>query len=175
MNILVIGNGFDLAHGLPTKYIDFLNFCKSVRIIYTWTVRNEIDEYLIDLFKQMNNKVVNALKTVLNNRKLNYQKNQIFGSQFITDNEALNETFHHINDNIWISYFTDIIGNFDKNWIDFESEISKVIKSIDADMKEKDFEDRIDRLSNGFLMNKYQYYKISYDELFAEEGQKIRD
>lgn len=26
MNILVIGNGFDLAHGLPTKYTDFLGF-----------------------------------------------------------------------------------------------------------------------------------------------------
>jgi len=26
MNILVIGNGFDLAHGLPTKYKDFLEF-----------------------------------------------------------------------------------------------------------------------------------------------------
>ena len=26
MNILVVGNGFDLAHGLPTKYSDFLDF-----------------------------------------------------------------------------------------------------------------------------------------------------
>mgnify|MGYP001109459362 CR=1 FL=1 len=26
MNILVIGNGFDLAHGLPTTYKDFLRF-----------------------------------------------------------------------------------------------------------------------------------------------------
>ncbi|MCI9342578.1 MAG: hypothetical protein HFI01_06290 [Lachnospiraceae bacterium] len=26
MNILVIGNGFDLTHGLPTKYTDFLLF-----------------------------------------------------------------------------------------------------------------------------------------------------
>ncbi len=25
MNILVIGNGFDLAHGLPTKYGDLFN------------------------------------------------------------------------------------------------------------------------------------------------------
>lgn len=24
MNILVIGNGFDLAYGLPAKYVDFL-------------------------------------------------------------------------------------------------------------------------------------------------------
>ena len=29
MNILVIGNGFDLAHGLPTKYTDFLDFIKE--------------------------------------------------------------------------------------------------------------------------------------------------
>lgn len=26
MNILVMGNGFDLAHGLPTTYKDFLRF-----------------------------------------------------------------------------------------------------------------------------------------------------
>ena len=26
MNILVIGNGFDLAHKLPTRYNDFLGF-----------------------------------------------------------------------------------------------------------------------------------------------------
>ena len=26
MNILLIGNGFDLAHGLPTKYTDFLKW-----------------------------------------------------------------------------------------------------------------------------------------------------
>lgn len=28
--ILVIGNGFDLAHNLPTKYTDFLSFCKTI-------------------------------------------------------------------------------------------------------------------------------------------------
>lgn len=26
MNILVVGNGFDLAHDLPTRYSDFLDF-----------------------------------------------------------------------------------------------------------------------------------------------------
>lgn len=34
-NILVIGNGFDLAHKLPTKYGNFLEFCKRVNAIYT--------------------------------------------------------------------------------------------------------------------------------------------
>lgn len=31
MNILVIGNGFDLAHGLPTTYMDFFNFIVEIR------------------------------------------------------------------------------------------------------------------------------------------------
>ena len=29
MNLLIIGNGFDLAHGLPTKYTDFLKYCRD--------------------------------------------------------------------------------------------------------------------------------------------------
>ncbi len=29
MNILVIGNGFDIAHGLPTTYKDFLKFIEK--------------------------------------------------------------------------------------------------------------------------------------------------
>lgn len=39
MNILLIGNGFDLAHGLPTKYGDFLEFCRS-EIRKEYAVRN---------------------------------------------------------------------------------------------------------------------------------------
>lgn len=30
MNILMIGNGFDLAHGLWTKYGEFLKFVKVI-------------------------------------------------------------------------------------------------------------------------------------------------
>ena len=29
MDILILGNGFDLAHGMETSYKDFLNFCKN--------------------------------------------------------------------------------------------------------------------------------------------------
>lgn len=35
MNILLIGNGFDLEHGLPTRYKDFLDFCRKVKQLYT--------------------------------------------------------------------------------------------------------------------------------------------
>lgn len=42
MNILVIGNGFDLAHGLPTKYKDFLFFCSVVKEIISDSKIDEI-------------------------------------------------------------------------------------------------------------------------------------
>ena len=29
MNILILGNGFDIAHGLDTRYTDFLNYCQA--------------------------------------------------------------------------------------------------------------------------------------------------
>ena len=41
MNILVIGNGFDLAHGLPTKYTDFLDFIDVIEQVTN--VKNEND------------------------------------------------------------------------------------------------------------------------------------
>lgn len=31
MKILMIGNGFDLEHGLPTKYTDFLDYIITFR------------------------------------------------------------------------------------------------------------------------------------------------
>ena len=31
MNILIIGNGFDLAHKLPTQYTSFLNFINFIK------------------------------------------------------------------------------------------------------------------------------------------------
>lgn len=44
MNILVIGNGFDLAHGLPTKYRDFLEFVKVIKqVIRICNGENSLD------------------------------------------------------------------------------------------------------------------------------------
>ena len=30
MKLYILGNGFDVAHGLPTKYLDFENYVKSI-------------------------------------------------------------------------------------------------------------------------------------------------
>ena len=36
MNVLIIGNGFDLAHDLPTSYSDVLNFLNKIQLTSTY-------------------------------------------------------------------------------------------------------------------------------------------
>ncbi|OOM09319.1 AbiH family protein [Clostridium saccharobutylicum] len=44
MNLLVIGNGFDLAHGLPTKYSDFLGFVKYFALLHNSST-SDVERY----------------------------------------------------------------------------------------------------------------------------------
>lgn len=49
MNILVIGNGFDLAHGLPTRYTDFLDWARSIikigkRLVWVGEIPSDADK-----------------------------------------------------------------------------------------------------------------------------------
>lgn len=114
MNILIIGNGFDLAHGLPTKYWDFLMFVKCIK---EHGSLNGIEKSNIfgELSKEIRNLIYNE----------DYRSSD--------NKEELLEFLELIKDNIWIEYFIDKIEDKDKNkgWIDFELEISQVIKSLD--------------------------------------------
>ena len=47
MKILIIGNGFDLAHGLPTKYTDFLQICSIAK---TARVTMHMQQYMLVLW-----------------------------------------------------------------------------------------------------------------------------
>ena len=52
-NILVIGNGFDLAHGLPTRYMDFLEFIEEY---FKYKELGESQEQYFVFFKKLINK-----------------------------------------------------------------------------------------------------------------------
>ena len=102
MNILVIGNGFDLAHRLPTKYTDFLQFCKIVLAIFTDA--KSMDEktfegkYLREW--KVNKEIVKELKDIhycicICNNKINY----------LNEYPYLSELYEMIQQNIWIEYF----------------------------------------------------------------------
>lgn len=106
MNILVIGNGFDLAHGLPTKYGDFLNFVKAF-------------QNSDDLSDDPKNGFYKYFTNIKNDRLNLYQE--------------LDEL---TTDNCWLRYFIriyeDRANNGKEGWIDFECEISSIIQTLDA-------------------------------------------
>lgn len=134
MEILVIGNGFDLAHGLPTKYDDFLDFCEKARRIYTLLEDDSHNELKnIDNW-EMDDCIKNTLFEA--DEKGECKKNNIDGNTYsleVTEpNKLLDELYSHIAHNTWLEYFLERRSAMGKNWIDFETEISKVIQSLDA-------------------------------------------
>ena len=108
MNILLIGNGFDLAHGLPTTYRDFLSF---------------VDCFLVCIGKKTNKE---------NNTKIlkeveEYLSNLLSDS---TKEKVRNEYCEMLMDNLWIRHFNKV--SIKNGWVDFESEISRVIQALDS-------------------------------------------
>lgn len=141
MNILVIGNGFDLAHKMPTRYNDFLGFVERfLNIINTPQILQQ-------------GELKNTEKTVYK-----YIDHLIFNEQ-----QLCKELEQLVKNNIWIEYFLQNPMYQKENWIDFENEISKVIQSLDQDMFFKDGEkselsEKMQNLSNPFLHKKYSKY-----------------
>lgn len=120
MNILVIGNGFDLAHKLPTQYWDFLIFIKAIKMINVGSWEGNVEKFSNELTQLGINKDVKR-----------YILDKVFLESSST--EIRNELVELVNENIWIDYFLDCCYKKCKykGWIDFESEISNVIKNLD--------------------------------------------
>lgn len=118
MNILAIGNGFDLAHGLNTSYMDFL------KVIETFSEK-------IDL--------TNGPDTFLKKYKGMKIENKVREYIFLKWSNALNDDklnrlIEIKEKNFWIRYFIALLDEKEKSkntWIDFESQIKYVIVQLE--------------------------------------------
>lgn len=121
MNILMIGNGFDLAHGLPTKYSDFLGFIEYFKIFFDANESDIQDRYKeASSFKKLNENVQAYLLEGKNRSK--------------AEGSLSNELYEIASNNIWISHLAKCHRNNKlkgENWIDFESEICKIIRGLE--------------------------------------------
>lgn len=71
MDILILGNGFDLAHELKTSYTDFLNYCRKNNIIdgnvwlkHFYNRKQELGNKWIDLEEEIYNVIKNIDKNL---------------------------------------------------------------------------------------------------------------
>ena len=158
--LLVIGNGFDLAHELKTKYIDFLDFINGKRRIH---IKTYIDEKMVKRDNLENNSdnphlLPHLLSVIDENKKFrenlqnmyrrevsNNNKNIKFINekhftiqQKLSNNELkLEDILDYILNfgNIWIDYFNEIVSrkirSIGENWVDFEKEIENSIQNIE--------------------------------------------
>lgn len=122
-NILLIGNGFDLAHGLPTSYNDFLYIMKNWSI-FELTIKNLKRGEAIptdDLY----------YKFFSNIRDLN--------------EDNITKLGEIIKYNSWIQYYCSCEAEID-GWIDFEREIYPVINLFEKVFAQTQY----DQLTRGF-------------------------
>ena len=125
MNVLMLGNGFDINYKLLTKYINFLN---TVNYISTETMIN-----------------IKTVGDVFGAEKLQRKDKDIAASyqayQQAYDNTALEEGVveklaHLANSNMLFAFLLKSFNN-DVGWIDFEKEISVIIHAFREFLKKE--------------------------------------
>ena len=118
MNILVIGNGFDLAHGLPTKYTDFLEFAKRIQVVFNLKGKYKYEKFKKEYLDgwQIDNNIKSYFGKIIKKR---------------LEEHIISELHYLIKDNFWLDYFIQSKDYIDQGWIDFEKEISNKIQDFD--------------------------------------------
>lgn len=154
MNIIVIGNGFDLAHGLPTKYTDFLSFVKRIQEILN-------DKKIED--KTIDPQIVELIETE---------------AKYDSENE--DSLYCHIDfwenilsNNFWIDYFLNHDLHGKENWIDFESEISSIIQSFHNDMHGKN--GQVGLYDAPLIMFTNEYLEDCWVKNYMQTNKELKD
>ena len=145
MNILIIGNGFDLAHDLPTKYENFLDFTNAYLRIPCFD--SKYTASFNDYFKRIK------------------QENP----------SVYEEIGSLIKDNVWLKHFNAVYEERRKEgkigWIDFESEISNAVQALDGAISTID--EYLRKGKDRGRMEAYQFESLKY--LIGLESSRFND
>ena len=118
MDILILGNGFDLAHDLPTKYSDFLNYCRTNEKCKQFCYNNVwIKHFLnkklsgdkwIDLEEEIYNVIVKL-------SELPYFRNNTLSEQYQDVPFWISKSYYKLNFDECRKYFRNIDAFVDKD------------------------------------------------------------
>lgn len=145
MNILIVGNGFDLSHYLPTKYDHFMLVMKAIEkkdlekpindVLYSpfehpihlvtkyFEIARAMDKKTYqmnfdDLFSELKKpQDINFIKNTMQNYKI---------SNINLAEEQIKQIQNQLKKNNWYQYFKYHVQEI-KTWIDFEQKIEEVL------------------------------------------------
>lgn len=178
--LLILGNGFDLAHGLFTKYSDFLDFCQFVfkfkeNSLSTEDLRG--NKYYSIMFL-VNRKF--KIKKLLTEYLEQLEQYKIKKTDIEPSNYAIDSIYDLINNNIWYIYLQQLYENNkikSENWIDFESEISVIIEFLDRNCNDLAL-DTYDILSNfhndieSIILEKIKIFEKVFSSIYRPQNVK---
>ncbi|WP_180174745.1 AbiH family protein [Acinetobacter sp. YH01022] len=193
MNILIVGNGFDLSHYLPTKYDHFMDVMgaiedkdlgKPVKDLFNnsiddfstllkkiFEMQKAIDEknYQMsfeDLFKKGRDKdFINKTKEIYEVNKIKVSFEQILDFQF------------RLKNNGWYQYFKHHVKEI-KTWIDFEQKIEEVLIVLAQSLvrlEKFEIEQKVDsELDLSDILNKKSLGILNYFNFCYKSGGSAR-
>lgn len=117
--IIIIGNGFDLFQGLPTKFSDFIKFCE-LSDYYFKNIKNKkegIGTYDFDKYRDKNNKIEWCEKLLTEFPDINIDENKY---------KEILEFEKTISKSKLIKYCINLKNREKYQWHDFENHLSKI-------------------------------------------------
>lgn len=159
MNILIVGNGFDLSHYLPTKYDHFMDVMGAIESHAGETM--SFDE----LFSKCREDWFIA-KT----------KEYYLTGNIVLEKKLFTKIRTLLKENGWYHYFIDHVKEIN-TWIDFEKEIEVVLKTLSNFISEieniNDLENLFQCFDNenniGLKIRKKDQDILSYFNIFSDE------
>lgn len=116
--IVILGNGFDLRHFLPTSYNHLISVLSEIEKLPVDKANVSFSDLFGKAFKKKN--------------EWFYQKiNEYYQTEnFIFDIEAIKSIQVRLKVNSWFQYFKSVDESKIETWIDFETEINRILFSV---------------------------------------------
>lgn len=156
MNILLLGNGFDLNHQFPTTYIDFMITTRFLLENYDQSMKT-----VGDIFGD------ERLKKQSQNIELSYEEHKSKYHHIALSRIEIEELIEKAEKNCWYDYFSKMV-NKDIGWIDFEKEIVKVLKSFRHFFKTSGLPLKtMDDMRAAYIVNQFSFFSTIKTEEYV--------
>ena len=161
MKIVILGNGFDLASGLPTGYEHFFGHNEKKYRKELENINGLLDKKNSLIFKQNTNTTVTL-------ELIRYIESEIM-ENIKKDFEPIREIVKKTKISIWSIYFWYAKELKFRNWSDVESQISNVIKNISI-LSYAEPSTKIVELENKIQENLYRYIESIKTRLTVKDS-----